>query len=294
MKQWEYTSDDEKIKTQTLGHHDESYHKYSELSRDASLNDDIFSNFKRDPDYTYMLEHTSPSLGEHYVTLLLNEYEDALGRLNWEEVKLNDKYGGTTKYNFTRLSSFCKGGTDFSPTTIHYLYLSLRMLKDLKKYQENEIDVLEIGGGYGGQCYMFYVISNFYNIDIKSYTLIDLNYAISLQRKYISKLGLANVKFLPCDEFDDLKSEIKNVDYVISNYALSEMSSNWSEKYLNDIVKKSKHGFFQFNTADTEKGTLKLSKLTSALPEHHNVEQDPGMPDSLGGEGAPYCKLVSF
>ena len=90
-------------------------------------------------------------------------------------------------------------------------------------------------------------------------------------------------------------SEIKNIDYVISNYALSEMSSDWSEKYLNEIIKKSKHGFFQFNT-DNEKfeGTLKLNKLISSLPEHRNVEQDPGNPEWINKEFAECCKLITF
>jgi|15BtaG_2_1085339.scaffolds.fasta_scaffold00999_4 hypothetical protein len=287
------------IKEETLGEQDESYHRYLLVCEKASTDDDTFQNFKSDPNYTYELEHTSAPLGEHYVSLLLEEYPSILKELDWDKIRINDRHGNTAKHNFSRLLNYCGGDSEFSPTTIGYLYLALRMLHNLKKQNKNNIDVFEIGCGYGGQCYLFHIISEFMGITINSYNLVDLHHATTLQEKYLALLGITEtVNFLSCKDFDEWKTKIENVDYVISNYAFSEMSDSWARRYLDTIVSKAKHGFFQWNNRDGKDGSsrggnLTLSEFVSKIPDNNSMIQDPGNPLHLYPQWH-YMRLIEF
>tara|TARA_Y100000310_G_C20698691_1_gene827711 strand:+ start:4875 stop:5738 length:864 start_codon:yes stop_codon:yes gene_type:complete len=286
---------DEIINSQILNKDDESYATYSEASQSAAINEQSFSTFKQNPNYTYELEHTSPPLGEHYITLLKKEHEEDIKKINWDNVRLNDKYGGTNKYQFSKLEPYCGKDFGFSPTTIGYLYLALRMVNSLKEKDIKEVDVFEIGCGYGGQCFLFNIVADFLEVTVNSYNLVDLKYPILLQKKYLSLAMPRNKKFRfwPCDEYNMWKGETGNVDYVISNYALSEMSSEWGERYIESIIKKAKHGFFQFNGGDAErfKGNLQLSTLLENLSSPHTAVSDPGNPPWTPHG---YCKLIEF
>lgn len=286
---------DEIITKQILSKDDESYAIYSVAAESAASEEQSFSTFKQNPNYTYELEHTSPPLGEHYITLLKEEHEEDLKKINWDDIRLNDKYGGASKYQFNRLEPYCGKDFGFSPTTIGYLYLALRMVTSLKEKGEKEIEVFEIGCGYGGQCLLFNLIANFHKVSINSYNLVDLKYPTLLQEKYLSLVMPENKKFrfLSCDNYNTWKANIGNVDYVISNYALSEMSAEWGQRYIESIIKKAKHGFFQFNGGEDErfKGNLQLSTLLENLPTTHTVIPDPGNPPWTAHG---YCKLIEF
>ena len=220
------------ISKQILNKHDNTYATYSETAYDAATEENIFATFKTNPDYTYQLEHTSPKLGSNYIELLFKEHLDDLKMINWDDVRLNDQYGGTDKYSFGQLQPYCGNNCYFSPTTIGYLYLSLRMIRSLQQLKFEKVDVIEIGCGYGGQCLLFHLMARLYNLSINSYTLVDLKYPNLLQEKYLSKTIPENkrLRFLSCDQYETWKPQIKNVDFVISNYALSEMSDQWAER----------------------------------------------------------------
>ena len=134
---------DEIINNQILNKDDESYSIYSVASQKAALDEQSFSAFKRNPNYTYELEHTSPPIGEHYITQLKEEHEEDLKKINWDDIRLNDKYGGTIKHQFPRLEPFCGKNFGFSPTTIGYLYLALRMVTFLKEKTRKKLMFLK-------------------------------------------------------------------------------------------------------------------------------------------------------
>lgn len=99
------------------------------------------------------------------------------------------------------------------------------------------LDILEIGGGYGGQIMCI--------LDIfcpKSYTILDLPEVNELQRKVIQKSGVMN-------DITDIYAVStipkKKYDLVISNYALSEIPNQ--EPYQK-LLKRCKHGYITCNT----------------------------------------------
>lgn len=89
--------------------------------------------------------------------------------------ELNDKYGKTKKYNL-------KNFMTCSPSNLRYLLHSLLFLEDMKKYKLNNIDIIEIGDGYGGLCLFIHNIAPLYEININSYTIFDLLEPYLLQK----------------------------------------------------------------------------------------------------------------
>ena len=108
----------------------------------------------------------------------------------------------------------------------------------------NNIDIIEIGGGYGGLCFFIYNLASLFNITIKSYSIFDLKYPLLLQKKYLENLNINNVNFA---DLDCIKN-IKENSFLISNYAFSEISMDiqkiYTEKLLNPYTS---HGFLAWN-----------------------------------------------
>jgi hypothetical protein len=108
----------------------------------------------------------------------------------------------------------------------------------------NNIDVIEIGGGYGGLCFFLYKLSHLFNIHINSYSIFDLQEPLLLQKKYLENINVNGVHFTTMDDLENIK---KN-SFLISNYAYSEISldlqKKYTEKLLNPYVS---HGFLTWN-----------------------------------------------
>ena len=150
---------------------------------------------------------------------------------------LNDKYGKTNKYQYQNFIT-C------SPSNLRYILHSLLILEDMKKHKINNIDIIEIGGGYGGLCLFINNIAPLYNININSYTIFDLLEASQLQEKYLNALNVKKVHFCQLDNFNNLK----NNSFLISNYAFSEISKELQIEYIEKIINPyTTFGFLTWN-----------------------------------------------
>lgn len=208
------------------------YEKYKHFV--ASLHD--FSDFKSNPDYTYMLEHVDFKTGMSILNVLINELkidEKIISRV----VKKNDEIGNPIKYKYTD-DIVC------SPTSIRYVYHAHIILDYMKKLKLNHINIVEIGGGYGGLCLCLYNMKELYNLEIKSYNIIDLKEIHKLQREY---LNYHNIKVNIYDA-DRYGSDINNNDiFLIGTYSLSEFENEIQQNYINNLLSKSNHGFLIWN-----------------------------------------------
>ena len=110
------------------------------------------------------------------------------------------------------------------------------------------IDIVEIGGGYGGLCLCLHYFAPSFDINIKSYTIIDLTDVLRLQKMYLNSNGIQNVNF------EDTVTYGKNIDkknmFFISNYAFTELHRDKQNQYLQDLFPKVKHGFMCWNMID--------------------------------------------
>jgi hypothetical protein len=207
---------------------------YYEICKLIAEHDVLFDSFKTNQTYTHILEHVDYDLGKEYLDIIIRYPTELLGKIiqHVELIKSNDLYGGPIKFNYPIFG-------DVSPTTLRYTKVLMDILS--QGFNLENKDVVEIGGGYGGQCL---ILSKFFNF--KSYTILDLETTNLLQKKYLSKHGV-EVKTTTLG-----KVELKEYDFVMSNYAFSELKKKTQEEYLNKIIRNSKSGYFQINPDASE------------------------------------------
>ena len=197
--------------------------------------------FKSDPRYNYVLEHVSKNEGEQYLDLVIDEFPEFFSNhkdLILELCEKNDTFGKTKGEQFDKL--VCGYPLRFSPTNMRYLYQSLLILDKMQKFGLKEIDILEIGGGYGGLCLFLMEISKaLESVKIKSYAITDLWQAKSLHNLYLEAHGirLAQIYY-------------KN-SFLISNYAFSELPPTIRNNYETHVINPyCSHGFLAWNGCD--------------------------------------------
>jgi hypothetical protein len=191
--------------------------------------------FKRHSDVTYMFEHVMPATGLQYLELIS---DTDMFRDNEALVKrlclTNDIYGKPRRCEFN-------GFLTTSPSNLRYIYLSHLALEHLIKLGKHEVDIVEIGGGYGGLCFFMHRLAPLYNITITSYTLFDLPEPLALQHKY---LGLHRINA----NYHTLDSFVLSLDsFLISTYSFSEINEEVRAEYIDKVLPFINHGFIAWN-----------------------------------------------
>lgn len=197
----------------------ESYPRVCKLAAEYDI---YFDNFKRDPDYTFVLEHVTGEEGLEYY-----KYSPQYIKDNISKFSINDKIGSprTTKYDFG----------EFSPTTLRYA----KILGDLSQLKLDGARIVEVGCGYGGQ---YTVLRQMYKPE--KYTFIDLKEPLMLIEKYITTHNLNDIQLEFCSP-DNVKPT--ESDIFISNYALSECTADIQDVYIKNYVNNAKHGYLLYN-----------------------------------------------
>lgn len=141
----------------------------------------------------------------------------------------------------------CREG-DFSSHSFRNMFNTIEQYKEVMDRivglvgSLDNLRIIEIGGGYGGQCKI--IMDNY---KVSCYHIIDLPEVCELQRKNC----LAECFTEPTGEQYDL---------VISNYAISEIPDN--KLYIDEVLKKSKRGYITCNT-----DFVRLDFIHSRLPD---------------------------
>lgn len=193
---------------------------YLKVCKQAAEDDNVFASFKRNPAYTKILEHTSKAQGDYYY----NRVPIVVGG---DFFTSNDKYGNPERFQY--------GDILISPTTLQYIYVCNRvetLFGSLKG-----LNIIEIGGGYGGQAKIIKDYSGYV-----SYSIVDIYEPGLLQKKYLSKFNIEANIYEP-----DAYPVGPTYDLCISNYALSEVTEPLKTQYVRDILLNSTHGYITCN-----------------------------------------------
>jgi hypothetical protein len=195
------------------------------------------SSFKRHPDYTNILEHLSYKFGLEYKSYIQNTTPIT----NEETAKfceLNDSVGNPAKEDF--------GFVVASPSSLRYVFQAHLILSYLQKIKMPNLNMVEVGGGYGGLCLAIHFFAKKYNINIDTYTVIDLPSISNLQKLYLNTINYPmNVRFVDATTFG---AEIDNKDmFLVSNYCFSEISGEYQKRYIELLFPKVSHGFMAWN-----------------------------------------------
>jgi hypothetical protein len=197
------------------------------------------ANFKSDANYTAILEHVSYAQGLEYLNYIKNNYSSLLSQI--DKFKRNDLIGNPSQFVYPSIGKI-------SPTTLRYI----KIAGDLQFFFGNleNKQIVEIGGGYGGQAY---ILSQLYNLE--RYSLIDLAEALALQDKYLSQLNVSH----ECIQTNEL-DQIEPYNLVVSNYAFTECNRAVQEEYLEKVIAKASNGYMICNQITQGTGIAALSK----------------------------------
>ena len=206
------------------------------------INTDINSwHFKSNELYTGILEHVTYQQGMEYLDTIKDKFKSFYDEHKYDLVQLckkNDLYGSTIKFDY---SDFI----ECSPSNLRYILHSLIILTYMKECNLETVDIIEIGGGYGGLCLFLYEISKLFNVKINSYSMFDLPEVKLLQKKYLETLNITNVNYESTDNIQNLRPN----SFLISNYALTEINENLRRDYIENVLKPyTSHGFICWNT----------------------------------------------
>lgn len=206
-----------------------SYDDYINVIKDQLNIKESHWTFKSIPQYQTVLEHVDKLTGERYFNEIKNRYmnlfEDNKNLLVTLCIE-NDQFGNPKKEHFDDFI-YC------SPTNLRYILHSFLILEYIQKLNLNNLDIIEIGGGYGGLCFFIHKLSILFNLNIVSYSIFDLLEASKLQEKYLDNLNIKNSYTYQLDNFVNIK---KN-SFLISNYAFSEITLDLQKKYSEQIIK---------------------------------------------------------
>jgi hypothetical protein len=219
-----------------------------------------FTQFKRDPRYTAILEHASPQQGSECLQIVNSNSPHLISRI--DEFKENDIEGGAVTLNY-------EGIGEISPSTLRYL----KVASDINTLFGADIggNIAEVGIGYGGQFFINDKILNF-----REYHLFDLPPVLELASKYL-ECHILNSAYRTYT----LNQHSGHVDYelAISNYAFSELPSKLQIKYLTKIFSKSKRGYLTMNSGTPnsafKEDKLSLDELQRHLPKFEIIEEKP-------------------
>ena len=200
------------------------------------------TGFKSNRSYTDILEHVNQDQGKQYLSYI---YEKS--NITSDEIvsfcKLNDSLGNPSIVEFnSRIKA--------SPTSLRYILHAHLILNHMISLNLSSIDLIEIGGGYGGLCLALDYFSSKYNIKIDSYTIIDLESALNLQNLYLSTINPSiRVKYINASTYGASMSN--NNLFLVSNYCFSEISKEYQMKYIKILFPKVSHGFMAWNAIPT-------------------------------------------
>ena len=217
------------------------YTKYHEYVKNI-ISDGNITNFKSNNIYKDMLEHVNFDLGKEYYRYILNTNVITLNNIK-EFVQLNDKFGNPDIYDYENLKC--------SPSSLRYIFHSYLILSYMKKLNKNEINIVEIGGGYGGLCLAIIFFSDIFNIKINNYHIIDLTYVIELQKMYLSQHNINNINNITYHNFETFGRNIMDTElFLISNYCFSEINEINQKKYIDNLFNKLTNGFMCWNAIE--------------------------------------------
>jgi putative sugar O-methyltransferase len=209
-----------------------------------------FQNFRSLPEYTHAVEIFNGAEFAQYI-------KKASGRLSpyLDKMRELDTIGNPIKYQYDEIGPF-------SATTMRYIAVAdhIRQLFELPRCPK----IAEIGGGFGGQCYILSILNGF-----SQYFIYDLPIVGMLIEKSLDTLS---VPFARCME-PTSELPVEKIDLLISNYAFSECSRETQLDYFERVIKKADRGYVIYNQI-----SMPFFGIDSLTPrEFYELLDDAGM-----------------
>jgi hypothetical protein len=235
------------------------YSEYSQLVKQIVASGSL-TGFRQNPIYRKILEHVSKHEGDEYAKLISDYVKDpdqAPMEILSNICVLLSSFGNPELYDFAIKSSTSSVVSNIraSPTALRYLYHSILIAQHIRKcYPDGKpVDIVEVGGGYGGLCMAILHNAYMLGIVVRSYTIIDLKEVTELQKMVHDRLSFLGVRYLDANHFgaefaNDASSRNGNT-YIVSNYCYSEISQSLQAEYRRVLFPSISHGFMVWNSS---------------------------------------------
>lgn len=231
----------------------------------ASKSGHFFKKFRRNPTYNDVLEHVSRQQGQEYLGVIRKNDKLKFTDSDWDDFHKNDLYGNPVMFPYELNGR----RMEMSPTTLRYAKVlqDIVTMFDARRFKS----IAEIGIGYAGQCRLLISYLN----NIQSYSLFDLPEVLGLARRYLGKFGKNTVDKIQFADGTHIDVD-GDYDFVISNYAFSELVREIQDVYLNRVILKSKAGYITWNTLSYEVlDGYSLEELLEKIPGSRTIAEEP-------------------
>jgi hypothetical protein len=211
---------------------------YRAICSRAAHDDAVFAEFRRLPEFLAIVEPPSVDAdgwreGRGDTAINASEYAEHVRAITayrplLARFRTNDMIGAPIVEKFEELG-------EFNRYTLRYI----KILWDLERlfHSLDGLRILEIGGGYGGQCS---ILAR--RFDIAAYDILDLPETGALAARFLATAGIAQARCI-----SDIAALRPSYDLLISNYAFSELSDELRAAYRDALVPRCARGFMMWN-----------------------------------------------
>jgi hypothetical protein len=203
------------------------YEPYLQLCHAANTQPKIYKIFRTSKAMHSVVDHVTFEQGDQYLRNILKT--NNLTKNLISVVNQVDSIGNPRKFRY-------KPYGDLSPLSLRYLNTFFNLKSNFGDL--NQLNIVEIGGGFGGQAALICSLST-----PKSYTLLDLPVVILLQEKFVKDLKIKGDFYF----YSNPEMVRDQIDLVLSNYAFSELTKDVQDLYLETVILKSRFGFITWN-----------------------------------------------
>ncbi len=233
---------------------------YPAFCRIAAQDSSVFNSFRSNDTYQQILEHFDFDAGLRFLEVIELKYPRLLTHL--ERYAIADRVGGATRHTF-------KGYGRFSASTIRYICHLGNILEHFPDLAG--MNIIEVGGGYGGLASIICTHAN-----IKSYTIVDLPDVMRLANRWLSETLPPETKAKIGFWNQSTRTETKQWDLFVSNFAFTECSPAVQDCYIDTIIKRSSAGFILYNfRAESYHPSILLTKLQRATSQVRCYDECP-------------------
>lgn len=219
----------------------ELYNNYLRICQEAFIDRNMFQNYRRQKSTKGVVETLGMQQGYNFILEIEKEYPDLLKHL--KKFSTSDGVGNPKVYYYDKIKM------RIAPTTLRYIKVLGELLSIFGSL--DDMNIVEIGVGYGGQCKIIHDWCH-----PKSYTIVDFSNVLRLSQKFLSQFKIEVILREISDE-----SKIA-YDLCISNYAFSEIEKNYQEFYDKHIIQNSSKGYMICNClSDSNNGKLSRTEI---------------------------------
>ena len=217
------------------------YTNYIEAVREAIAQKPEQWTFKRDDRYREVLEHTPIEFARVMFEWSMKKMESLDLERVVELSRRNDNFGSPVQCILGPMGLY-------SPGNMRYLCHAIKVWRYLDSLKLPEVDIVEIGGGYGGLALWVRGLADLFRTHVDTYVMLDLPEVCTLQRMVAEHVGMDATAMDGTDPTVFAMFEHGTRPLVcLSAYAFSEFQQKTRDWYADKLLKHCQHGWMEWN-----------------------------------------------